>query len=173
MLIICNGAFKSGSSWLHAILVELSIVKKLNLQNVPNKYTNDVNSPTTVIESQLEDFLLIEDFNFNNYLTKSHFFKKRTLRRQYSDNVKALSLQAGVQIQREEKQKAINTIGKLISLDKSNIRFRLLLINLLLNEEPIQKEQIISLLDEVLRIAPDNSRILAKKAAILIKNMET
>lgn len=93
MLIICNGAFKSGSSWLHAILVELSIVKKLNLQNVPNKYTNDVNSPTTVIESQLEDFLLIEDFNFNNYLTKSHFFKKRTLRRQYSDNVKFLFIE--------------------------------------------------------------------------------
>ena len=90
MLIICNGAFKSGSSWLHAILVELSIVKKLNLQKVPQKYTNDINSPTTIIESQLENFLLIEDYNLNNYLTKSHFFKNKTLRRKYSDNVKIL-----------------------------------------------------------------------------------
>ncbi len=90
MLIICNGAFKSGSSWLHAILVELSIVKKLDLQKVPSKYTNDVNSPTTIIESKLTDFLLIEDFESNNYLTKSHFFKKKTLKRQYKENVKFL-----------------------------------------------------------------------------------
>ena len=93
MLIICNGAFKSGSSWLHAILVELSIVKKLDLQKVPSKYTNDVNSPTTIIESKLTDFLLIEDFVSNNYLTKSHFFKKKTLKRQYKENVKFLFIE--------------------------------------------------------------------------------
>ena len=93
MLIICNGAFKSGSSWLHAILVELSIVKKLDLQKVPNKYTNDINSPTTIIESQIKNFLLIEDYTFNNYLTKSHFFKKKTLGRKYSDNVKILFIE--------------------------------------------------------------------------------
>ena len=93
MLIICNGAFKSGSSWLHAILVELAIVKKLNLQKVPEKYTNDINSPTTIIESQIENFLLTEDFGLNNYLTKSHFFKKKTLRKKYSDNVKILFIE--------------------------------------------------------------------------------
>jgi hypothetical protein len=93
MLIICNGAFKSGSSWLHAILVELSIVKKLNLQKVPRKYTNDINSPTTIIESQLQNFLLIEDYNLKNYLTKSHFFKKRTLKRKYSENVTILFIE--------------------------------------------------------------------------------
>ena len=93
MLIICNGAFKSGSSWLHAILVELAIVKKLNLQKVPEKYTNDINSPTTIIESQIENFLLTEDFGLNNYLTKSHFFKKKTLRKKYSANVKILFIE--------------------------------------------------------------------------------
>lgn len=93
MLIICNGAFKSGSSWLHAILVELSIVKKLDLQKVPSKYTNDVNSPTTIIESKLAEFLLIEDFESNNFLTKSHFFKKKTLKRQYKENVKFLFIE--------------------------------------------------------------------------------
>ena len=93
MLIICNGAFKSGSSWLHAILVELAIVKKLDLQKVPNKYTNDINSPTTIIESQIKNFLLIEDYSLNNYLTKSHFFKKKTLQRKYSDNVKILFIE--------------------------------------------------------------------------------
>ena len=59
MLIICNGAFKSGSSWLHAILVELTIVQKLNLEKVPIKYSNDVNSPTTIVESQLSNFLIV------------------------------------------------------------------------------------------------------------------
>ena len=87
MLIICNGAFKSGSSWLHAILVELTIVKKLNMQKVPIKYTNDVNSPTTIVESQLSNFLILEDFISNNYLTKSHFFKKQTLKKTYPANV--------------------------------------------------------------------------------------
>lgn len=93
MLIICNGAFKSGSSWLHAILVELDIVKNLNLQKVPNKYTNDINSPTTIIESQLGNFLLIEDYSLNNYLTKAHFFKKKTLRRKYPEDVKFLFIE--------------------------------------------------------------------------------
>jgi len=78
---------------LHAILVELSIVKKLNLKKVPNKYTNDINSPTTIVESQLSNFLLIEDYTLNNYLTKSHYFKKKTLKRKYADNVKILFIE--------------------------------------------------------------------------------
>jgi len=93
MLIICNGAFKSGSSWLHAILVELTIVKKLNLEKVPIKYTNDINSPTTIVESKLSDFLIVEDFISNNYLTKSHFFKKQTLKKIYPENVKFLFIE--------------------------------------------------------------------------------
>jgi len=88
MLIICNGAFKSGSSWLHAILVELAIVRELNLKKVPVKYTNDVNSPTTIIESRLQDFLLKEDYRSENYLTKAHFFKSSTLENKYFDDVK-------------------------------------------------------------------------------------
>ena len=93
MLIICNGAFKSGSSWLHAILVELTIVKRLNLEKVPIKYTNDVNSPTTIVESQLSNFIIVEDFLSNNYLTKSHFFKKQTLKKTYPENVNFLFIE--------------------------------------------------------------------------------
>ena len=93
MLIICNGAFKSGSSWLHAILVELTIVKNLNLQKVPVRYTNDINSPTTIIESRLKEFLTTEDYVVNNYLTKSHFFKESTLRQNYPSDVKILFIE--------------------------------------------------------------------------------
>jgi hypothetical protein len=93
MLIICNGAFKSGSSWLHAILVELTIVKKLNLQKVLIKYTNDINSPTTIIESRLQDFLSHEDYITENYLTKAHFFKESTLQKDYPKDVKMLFIE--------------------------------------------------------------------------------
>tara|TARA_B110000879_G_scaffold194377_1_gene262123 strand:+ start:19 stop:813 length:795 start_codon:yes stop_codon:yes gene_type:complete len=93
MLIICNGAFKSGSSWLHAILVELTIVKKLNLKKVPIKYTNDINSPTTIIESRLQDFLFYEDYKTENYLTKAHFFKISTLRKEYSNDIRMLFIE--------------------------------------------------------------------------------
>ena len=90
MLIICNGAFKSGSSWLHAILVELINVKKLNLKNVPIEYTNDLNSPTTIIESRLQEFLINENYQNFNYLTKAHFFKESTLNKVYPVEVKFL-----------------------------------------------------------------------------------
>ena len=93
MLIICNGTFKSGSSWLHAILVELTIVKKLNLQKVPEKYTNDINSPTTIIESRLCEFLNNESYKTENYLTKAHFFKESTLKNQYPPEVKMLFIE--------------------------------------------------------------------------------
>ena len=88
MLIICNGAFKSGSSWLHSILVEIANIKDLNVSQIPIKYTNDVNSPTAIIESRLEDFLVNEDYKQFNYITKSHFFKKSTLNKNYSKYVK-------------------------------------------------------------------------------------
>tara|TARA_B100000795_G_scaffold235065_1_gene194543 strand:- start:574 stop:1368 length:795 start_codon:yes stop_codon:yes gene_type:complete len=96
MLIICNGAFKSGSSWLHAILVELAIVKKINIKKTPAKYTNDINSPTTIIESQLQEFIDAENFLVNNYLTKAHFFKQSTLEKSYFDNVKFLFIERDI-----------------------------------------------------------------------------
>ena len=49
MLIVCNGAFKSGSSWLHAIIVEVLRVNKIYIHDVPTKYTNNINSPTTIV----------------------------------------------------------------------------------------------------------------------------
>ena len=88
MLIICNGAFKSGSSWLHAILIELLKIKKIPLKRVPDFYTNDTNSPTKIIESNLDKFIFHESFEKQNYITKAHFFKTNTLKSAYPDNVK-------------------------------------------------------------------------------------
>lgn len=96
MLIICNGAFKSGSSWLHAIVVELIAVKKINLFKVPVKYTNDINSPTTIVESKLKLFIENEDYDFKNYLTKSHFLDDNTLKMNFSDNIRILSIERDI-----------------------------------------------------------------------------
>jgi hypothetical protein len=71
MLIICNNAFKFGSSWLHTILVELFTIKKLNSQEVPDRYKNDINCPITIIKIHIEDYLLIEDINLNNQVNFS------------------------------------------------------------------------------------------------------
>ena len=88
MLIICNGTFKSGSSWLHAVLIELLKIKNITLKQVPDCYTNDVSSPTKIIESNLDKFVFHEEFEKEHYITKSHFFKTDTLQSAYPDNVK-------------------------------------------------------------------------------------
>lgn len=96
MLIICNGAFKCGSSWLHAVLVELLKIKKISLSRIPDYYTNDVHSPTKIIESKLDDFVLQESYEKQNYITKSHFFKESTLSSPYSSDVKFLFVEREV-----------------------------------------------------------------------------
>ena len=96
MLIICNGAFKCGSSWLHAILVELLKIKNISLSRIPDYYTNDIYSPTKIIESKLDDFVLKESYEHQNYITKSHFFKRSTLSSPYPDDVKFLFVEREV-----------------------------------------------------------------------------
>jgi hypothetical protein len=83
MLIICNGTFKSGSTWIHAIVLELLRANKIKLMDAPIDYTNNINSPTTIIESKLFKFLDNEDYINNNYITKSHYILKKTIFRDY------------------------------------------------------------------------------------------
>ena len=83
MLIICNGTFKSGSTWLHAIILEVLKANKIDLRDVPIHYTNDINSPTTIIESKLSEFLDNEDYMQSNYITKSHYHLQKTINRNY------------------------------------------------------------------------------------------
>jgi len=93
MLIICNGTFKSGSSWLHAVIVELLAIKKIPLTRVPSIYTNDVTSPTKIIESKLDKFIFHESYDKMNFITKAHFFKKNTMQSAYPDNVKFIFIE--------------------------------------------------------------------------------
>jgi hypothetical protein len=87
MLIICNGTFKSGSTWLHAIVLEVLKVNKIPLKDVPINYTNNINSPTTIIESKLFEFLANEDYLQSNYITKSHYYLRKTINRDYDSDI--------------------------------------------------------------------------------------
>ncbi len=96
MLVICNGTFKSGSSWLHAIILEIFRVKNKPIKKIPCQYNPNLNSPTRILEKKLFDFLKFEDFNTNHYVTKSHYFSEKVLNKTYSDNVKFIFIQRDI-----------------------------------------------------------------------------
>ncbi len=96
MFIVCNGTFKSGSSWLHAIVVETCKVKGIELSFVPEHYNSDINSPTRVLEENLSSFLQNEDIDEKNYITKAHYFKHSTLSKSYADSVKFIFIERDI-----------------------------------------------------------------------------
>ena len=89
MLIFCNGAFKSGSTWLHAIVKEILELKKNHLEEIPQRFWLHKNSPTKIIESKLVNFLeeYENEIKDKYFLTKSHFFQKETHTRLYPKDV--------------------------------------------------------------------------------------
>ena len=66
MLIIANGAFKSGSTWLRNIVVEM-----MSFEPVPRKYQHPDLSHW-IYDQQLPTFLRHIDCRSRNYITKSH-----------------------------------------------------------------------------------------------------
>jgi len=88
MLIICNGTFKSGSSWLHAIISDILELKNVPLTKIPISYNPNITSPTRILEKNLDLFVKKEDCFNCNYLTKAHFFNKKTLSRTYDNEVR-------------------------------------------------------------------------------------
>jgi hypothetical protein len=96
MLVICNGTFKSGSSWLHAIILQLLKVKKVELTEIPDKYNPNLKSPTRILEYHLQAFIRNEDCKRNNFVTKAHFFSNNTLQYKYKDCVKFIFIERDI-----------------------------------------------------------------------------
>ena len=96
MLIICNGTFKSGSSWIHAIVLELFRVKNMQLSEIPIIYNSNLKSPTRILEKKLSLFLNNEEYIKSTYVTKAHYFSKSTLEREYLENVKFIFIERDV-----------------------------------------------------------------------------
>lgn len=71
MLIICNGAIKSGSTWLFNILINL-----VECQNPPEQYLTGRSEKSPCIwPEKLEGFLAEADYKNNNYISKNHLNK--------------------------------------------------------------------------------------------------
>lgn len=93
MLIISNGAPKSGSTWLWNIVAQMVITEEL-----PMKYTNKALSQKkerekSIDEHDLKEFLQCVDYKNNNYLSKNHYFNEATLKLIKSEeNVKILGV---------------------------------------------------------------------------------
>lgn len=75
MLIICNGAIKSGSTWLYNILVHL-----VDCKHPPEHYLTENSrkklSNPCIRPDLLEKFLETEDIVSNNFISKNHLGKE-------------------------------------------------------------------------------------------------
>ncbi len=110
---------------------------------------------------------LVKFYTVNKQLDKSLVLAQQLIKR-YPDNSLALSFLANAQIVNEDKEQAIQTLEKLVQLEKKDIPHRLLLAKLLLKQAKNEK-QILKLLDEITSISPNNPQVLAQKTIFLIK----
>ena len=68
MLVICNGASKSGSTWLCQLLIRM-----INPETIPNPYQKSHWKSPTIKQHQLIRFLETQDYSAQNYVSKSHW----------------------------------------------------------------------------------------------------
>jgi hypothetical protein len=82
MLIIANGAFKSGSTWLYNILKVMT-----GFPPPPDKYLNPDWVNPSIDPQKLESTLSDLDYHSNNYIVKNHFDRtwQRNLLLKYED----------------------------------------------------------------------------------------
>lgn len=68
MLIICNGAIKSGSTWLYNILINI-----VDCQHPPAHYLTGRSEKSPCLRpDMLDQFLREEEYKTQNYITKNH-----------------------------------------------------------------------------------------------------
>ena len=74
MLVLCNGAFKSGSTWIYQI-VSLIIPGK----PIPHAYhSSEKWHGKTIVEDKLSEFLENVDFKNEDYVCKAHYDNEKT-----------------------------------------------------------------------------------------------
>ena len=110
---------------------------------------------------------LVKLYAAKKQLEKSLVLAQQIIKR-YPENSLALAFLANAQIVNNDREEAIQTLEKLIQLEKKDIPHRLVLAKLLLNQAKNEK-QILRLLDEITAISPDNPQVLAQKTVFLIK----
>lgn len=96
MLIICNGAFKSGSTWLYELINSILEEKKMKLTDIPTRYSPGRSPAMKISETLLEEFILNEPITKSWYVTKAHFFKNNTLEFNYPEDVKFVFIERDI-----------------------------------------------------------------------------
>ena len=67
MLLVCNGAQKSGSTWLYNILTSL-----MRCERPDQRYLTNNSSHPCIRPDLLGEYLESEDYISNDYITKNH-----------------------------------------------------------------------------------------------------
>ncbi|MGH8590541.1 MAG: sulfotransferase domain-containing protein [Gammaproteobacteria bacterium] len=82
MLVLANGAFKSGSTWLYVTVQRLT-----GFPPTPDEYRNPNWRNHSIAPKKLEDALANLDYHTDNYIVKTHFGKpeERDLILSYDD----------------------------------------------------------------------------------------
>jgi len=104
---------------------------------------------------------LLDFYNKNKMPAKKEAIAQQLLK-DNPDNVLALSLVFDIQMNLEQYQQAEVTIRKLINKDNKNVKYHILLANLL-TKQPGQKEELYRVWDEANKLEPDNPIALAQK----------
>ncbi len=77
MLIVCNGAPKTGSTWVRHIVSNI-----IKYNDIPEDYTNKAWGPIgekrSIAPYKLKEFLNKADYSKRNYLSKNHFYDEAT-----------------------------------------------------------------------------------------------
>jgi hypothetical protein len=88
MLVISNGAMKSGSTWLTSILMEL-----VKPEPLPEGFHDPrFDEVPTIKRERIREFLDTVDYRGHNYVSKNHFYYEREMLSRY-ENVYALDIQ--------------------------------------------------------------------------------
>jgi hypothetical protein len=72
MLVLCNGAYKSGSTWLFNIVAQLTA-----FEFPPPSYRNRKWRNPSIDPARLVDFLRSVDFRTRNFVSKQHIGEQR------------------------------------------------------------------------------------------------
>jgi hypothetical protein len=73
MLIVCNGAIKSGSTWLYNILTRL-----VECEHPPAQYLTGRSSKSPCLRPDMfESFLRSEDYHVRNFISKNHLAEEK------------------------------------------------------------------------------------------------
>lgn len=97
MIIICNGAFKSGSTWLYLIAEEILKIKEIPFnQNINNNWVGQKNNSFLFKDPTIQKATPEYINKGGYYLSKTHLLSPRSysfLKTMNSDNVKVLFIE--------------------------------------------------------------------------------